>query len=233
MDLIAPTTFGMQKKTSAMLFAFLVVGACGGGNKPTANPEPAPAPDPTMTAEPAAAPAEPAPAPAPEPAPPPPPAPKVFKAKVELTPIKGQKLKPVTLTMTQEEGNSTTVAVDGTIEGLKPGKYHLVVHESAECGQNGTKAGKPFAATAANVITVNVAKGAPGALETSEVQLALDGEQSVVGKTLVLKDDKGGKPNKTQACGAIASGDGVAAMPATPSKAEPATPAEPAKPAKK
>lgn len=217
----------MQKKTSAMLFAILVAAACGGGNKPATTPEPAPTPDPTTTAEPAVAPT---PEPTPAPAPPPPPAPKLFSAKVELTPIKGQKLKPVTVTLTQEEGKATQVAFAGTVEGLKPGKYHLVVHESADCGPNGTKAGKPFAATASTAITVSVTKDAPGAIETPEVQLSLDGEQSVVGKTLVLKDDKGGKPNKTQACGAIASADGAAtATPSMPPKAEPATPADPSK----
>jgi len=37
----------------------------------------------------------------------------------------------------------------------------------------------------------------------------LDGEHSVVGHTLVLHDDKKGKPGKAVACGAITSTDAV------------------------
>jgi Cu/Zn superoxide dismutase len=157
---------------------------------------PPPTPEPTAATEPV----EPMPAPAPEALPPPP---KQFMAQVELAPIKGLKMKSVTIKLTQEEGKTATVS-EAEIEGLKPGKYQLVVHESAECGANGTKAGKVFEQTAAMPIAVEVTKDAPGKIESADVAVKLDGDQSIVGKTLVLHEDKAGKPGKVVACGAIA-----------------------------
>jgi Cu/Zn superoxide dismutase len=203
----------MKIKLSAILFGAMFVVACGGKKADPVQPEPMPAQPEPVAESPTPAP-EPAPAPAPEPAPPPPP--KMWKAKVELAPVKGQKMKAVALSFTQEEGKPTKVEVQGAIEGLKPGKYHLMIHEAAECGPNATKAGKIWATTEATPVTVTVAKGAPGAIDTPEVALSLDGEASIVGKTVVLHDDKKGKPGKAQACGAIAMDGGMAQAPAAP-----------------
>ena len=143
----------------------------------------------------------------------------MWKAKVELAPVKGQKMKAVALSFTQEEGKPTKVEVQGAVEGLKAGTYHLVIHESADCGPNATKAGKPYDVPGQPPVTLTVAKDNPGKLSTEEVQLSLDGDKSIVGKTLVLHDDKKGKPNKAQACGAITSaGDATGSV--TPAPAD-------------
>ncbi|HEY5935150.1 MAG TPA: superoxide dismutase family protein [Kofleriaceae bacterium] len=214
----------MKIKLSAILFGVLFAAACGGKKADPVQPEPMPAqPDPAAVAP------EPAPAPTPEPAPvaepAPPPAPKMFKAKVELAPVKGAKMKAVAVSFTQEEGKPTKVELQGAIEGLKPGKYHLVVHEAAECGPNATKAGKIWATTEATPVTLTAAKGAPAALDTPEVQLNLDGDASIVGKTIVLHDDKKGKPGKAQACGAISADGGMAEAAPAPAGDKPAAPA--------
>ena len=109
--------------------------ACGGSKPKPAEPAPAPPPP----AEPVADKAPPA---APEPpAPPPPPPPKTFHAKAALAPVKGTKLGPATVSFTQEEGKDTAVAAEGGLTGLAKGTYRLVVHQSADCGPNATKAG--------------------------------------------------------------------------------------------
>jgi Cu/Zn superoxide dismutase len=87
--------------------------------------------------------------------------------------------------------------------GLKPGMYHLVVHESGDCGKNATRAGAVFAAASDVALKLDVAKGAPASLEELDVALMLDGDDSIVGHTLVLHEDKKGKPGKAIACGTI------------------------------
>jgi Cu/Zn superoxide dismutase len=193
----------------ALLLVAVLFG-CGGGSKnttPPITPTPEPAPEVVATPTP--------PPPAPEPAPPPPPPPpKQFAAQVELAPIKGQKMKAVVVKFSQQEGKSAVAMSDSAIEGLKPGKYHLVVHEAGDCGPNGTKAGKVWETTAANAIVVEVTKASPTAkIESTDLAIALDGDQSIVGKTLVLHDDKAGKPGKIQACGAIAKLDDAGGSP--------------------
>ncbi len=182
-------------KHTTILISILAIAACGG--KKSAPVAPAPEPDPAPTAE-----APPEPAPAPEPAPPPPP--KTWKATAELTPVKGQKIKGATVTFAQTEGQ-TAVAVGSTgwFEGIKSAKYHLVVHESSECGVNAAKAGKPLAATANTEIAFTAAKGMD-ALDVGSVEgISLDGDATIIGHTLVLHEDKKGKPGKALACGAI------------------------------
>jgi hypothetical protein len=182
-------------KHTTILISILAIAACGGKKSAPAapkDPEPAPAP----VAE-----APPAPAPEPEPAPPPPP--KMWKATAELTPVKGQKIKGATVTFAQAEGKPVTVGSTGWFEGIKSGKYHLVVHESSDCGVNAAKAGKPLAATANTEIGFVAAKGMD-ALDVGTVEgVQLDGDATIVGHTLVLHDDKKGKPGKALACGAI------------------------------
>jgi Cu/Zn superoxide dismutase len=186
-------------KHTTILFSILAIAACGGSKPPPAEPkEPEP--------EPAAAEAKPAPepepAPAPEPLPPPPP--KSWKAQAALTPSKGVKLKGATVTFAQEEGQPTVVASTGWFDGIKAGKYHLVVHEGADCGANASKAGKPVAGAD---VAFAAAKGLEALPETTAATIALDGDAAVVGKTLVLHDDKKGKPGKALACGPIAAGE--------------------------
>jgi len=186
-------------KRTAMSISMLVVVACG-GKKPAPEPpkEPEPAAAPVAEEPPAAAPAPAAPQPAPEP--PAPPAPKTWHAHAQLNPVKGAKIKGALVTFAQQEGQPVAVGSTGWFDGIKPGKYHLVVHESADCGPNATKAGKagadiPFVATAGM-----------DSLDVGEVPpIAIDGDGSIVGHTLVLHDDKKGKPGKALACGTIAA----------------------------
>ena len=182
-------------KHTTILISILAIAACGGKKSaPEAPKEPEPAPAPVVEAPPA-------PAPEPEPAPPPPP--KAWKASAELTPVKGQKIKGATVTFAQTEGKPVAIGSTGWFEGIKSGKYHLVVHESAECGVNAAKAGKPLAATASTEIGFTAAKGMD-ALDIGTVEgVSLDGDATIVGHTLVLHDDKKGKPGKALACGAI------------------------------
>lgn len=184
-------------KTHLLIASLFAVG-CGGGKKPApVEPQPEPAPEPVAVAP------EPAPAPAPEPPPPPPPPPKVWSAKAELTPVKGQKAKFAAVAFQQEEGKPASVSSEA-FEGLAAGKYLLVVHESAECGPNASKAGKAWADAGAE-LTLEVGKDKKGTLAAGEVAFALDGEKSVVGKTLVVHANKKGKPGAALACGPIAS----------------------------
>lgn len=179
----------------ALVLTFTIV-ACGGGSK-----KPAETPKPTDTEASAPAPTEKKDEPPPEPEKPaPPPAPKMWHAKASLDPVKGQKIKASGVAFTQEEGKGTQVAAASGFDGIKPGKYHLVVHDSKECGANAAKAGK---ATAVDV-AFEVKKGETGNVDQSDVaDASLGGDASVVGKVLVLHDDKKGKPGKALACGVI------------------------------
>lgn len=183
-------------KHSTLLISILAIAGCGGKKPEPAEPkepEPEPAPAPEAKAE---------PAPEPEPAPPPPPA-KAWHAQAALTPVKGVKLKGATVTFTQTEGKPVIVGSTGWFDGIKSGKYHLVVHAAAACGPNATKAGKPSGADIGFVATAGM-----DALEAQELNaVSLDGDGSIVGRALVLHDDKKGKPGKALACGTIASSE--------------------------
>jgi hypothetical protein len=187
-------------KRHLLLAIIPALAACGGGSKKTE----APAPEPVAEPE-----------PAPEPEPPPPPPPKVWKASAALTTTKGYKVKPVEVAFEQTEGEATKITA-ASIEGLKVGTYHLVFHTGAECGPSATKAGPAWPANAATSLTIEVAKGAPVAIDLSNADVTLDGENSVVGHTLVIHEDKKGKLGKAVACGPIASADAApeAAAPA-------------------
>jgi hypothetical protein len=181
-------------KHTTILMSILAIAACGGKKSAPVQPKD-PDSDPAPMAE-----KKPAPEPAPEqPAPPPPP--KSWHAQAELTPVKGAKLKAATVTFSQDEGHPVTVASTGWFDGIKVGKYHLIVHEAAECGPNATKVGKPMPGD----IPFAAAKGATS-LDVGQVEsIQLDGDSAIVGRTLVLHDDKKGKPGKALACGPIAS----------------------------
>jgi hypothetical protein len=187
-------------KNFILFTAALALVACGGS-------KPAPA---APAEPPAAPPAEPVaskPEPPPEPPAPPPPPPKVMKASADLTPIKGQKFKAATVKFSQKDGESSAeVASTAAFDGLKPGKYHLVVHTSAECGANAAKVGKPFAATANAAMDFTAEKDAAN-IDLSGVVVMVEGDQTITGHTLVLHDDKGGKPGKALACGPIVTLD--------------------------
>jgi len=214
-------------KIKSLLVASLFIAACGGGkskSSTTTTPmEDETTPSDTSTTTPEAAPAT-EPTPAPEPPPPPPP--KEFAAKAELAPVKGSKMKAATVSFSQTENQQAAVKAEG-ITGLKPGKYHLVIHEAADCGPNATKVGAAWATAANTTLDVAVAKGTPGALDQSGLDLMLDGENTIVGHTLVLHADKKGKPGKTLACGPITTAEPGAAAPTTTepaAKPEEATP---------
>jgi hypothetical protein len=174
-------------KHTYLLISVVALAACGGKKSEPAQPKPEPAPAPTP----------PAPEPAPEPPPPPPP-PKSWNAEAELTPIKGARIKGTTVTFAQTEGRPTAVASKSWFDGIKSGPYHLVVHDGAACGPNGTKAGKP------GTDIPFVATAGMDRLDVGEMEsLQLDGDGTVVGHTLVLHDDKKGKPGRVLACGTI------------------------------
>lgn len=187
-------------KHTTILISILAIAACGGNNPPPAEPkepEPAPAPPPAPEAKP-----EPEPAPAPEPPPPAPPPIKTLYAQAALVPVKGAKIKGATVTFTQEGDQPVAVASNGWFDGIKPGKYHLVVHENTDCGPNATKAGKAMAAAD---VPFAAAKGMD-ALSLPQVnQIQLQGDSAAVGHALVLHADAKGKPGKALACGAIAA----------------------------
>jgi hypothetical protein len=188
----------MRMKHTTILISILAIAGCGGNKPPPAEPkEPEPEPAPAPEAKPAP---EPEPAPAPEP--PPPPAPKTLYAQAALVPVKGAKIKGATVTFTQEGDQPVAVASNGWFDGIKPGKYHLVVHESTDCGPNATKAGKPMAA--ADVL-FTAAKGMDVLSLPQVGQIQLQGDGAVLGHTLVLHADAKGKPGKALACGAIAA----------------------------
>jgi hypothetical protein len=181
------------------LMISILAAACG-GKKPPPPAAPPPAETPAAAA-PAPAVEKPAEKPAPEPPPPPPP--KVSKAKVDLAPVKGQKFKAAAVTFSQQEGQQTSVGSTGWFDGLKPGTYHLVVHTESDCGPNGTKVGAVFAPAAKADLTFKVDKGTT-TIDLSGVDVPIAGTDTITGHTLVLTDDKKGKPGKTLACGAVA-----------------------------
>ena len=199
-------------KSITWIFATSLVVGCAGKKKEPV--QPVPEPQPTAEAEgqkPADPPTTP-PAPTPEPTPPPPPAPTVFKAKADMAPVKGVKIKPQTITLQQEQGKGSTVT-GGWFEGLKKAKYHFVVHEKGDCAANATKVGPAFAGAGESKVTMDASKDQTN-IDHSGLSWPLEGDTSVVGKALVLHEDKKGKPGKAVACGVIAKDDAAAA--ATP-----------------
>jgi hypothetical protein len=185
-------------RTVTLVLGLSLIACGGGGSKEPAAPV-APPPPPVVKAE-------------PEPPPPPPP-PKKFSAKAALTPVKGAKQTAATVSFAQTEGEPTKVTTE--IEGLKAGKYHFIIHESAECGPNATKAGAAWPGGASVTLGFTVVKGALGELDEN-VALPIDGDASIVGHTLVLHEDKKGAPGKAVACGTIdmAGGETAATPPA-------------------
>jgi hypothetical protein len=174
-------------KHTMISMSILAIAACGGQSAP---PPKEPEPPPVV---------EKAPEPAPEPAPAPPP-PKTLRARAELAPVKGVKIKAATVTFAQKEGEQTNVGSKGWFDGIRSGKYHLVVHEAADCGPNATKVGKPTATADMPL----VAAVGMDSVDIGKIDgVALDGDGAIVGHTLVLHDDKAGKPGKALACGAI------------------------------
>lgn len=185
---------GALVKRTPILLAF-VLAACGGSSQPKPVAPPAPVVD--ETEELGSGDLDSAP-PVVDELPPPP----EWEVTATLVPVKGTKLAPAVVTFTQTEGEGTRVVA--SLEGLKPGLYHLAVHAATTCGKNATKAGAIWDEAAGAVVTVEVAKGAPGVLDTIDVPLQLDGEYAIVGHALVLHADKKGKPGKAVACGEIA-----------------------------
>ena len=172
-------------KTIAMMTC-LGVAACGGGGKKEAPPP--------VAEKKEEKPAEPAPPPEPE-------KPKHLGAKAALTPVKGAKAEPGTVTFEQDEGSDTKVVSEFT--GLKPGTYHLVIHEGSECGADGKKAGGAWKGGEAVKLSFKVTKKEPGNVNEEGVKLMLGGDAPIVGQTLGLHDDKKGAPGKLLACGTI------------------------------
>jgi hypothetical protein len=184
-------------KHTTMLISILAIVACGGKKPPPEEPK---EPEPESEPAPVAAENKPAAEPEPAPEPPPPPVPKSRKAQADLAPNKGVKIKGVTVTFTQQEGEPVAVASTGWFEGIKAGKYHLIVHQGADCGRNAAKAGKPMVG---DDIPFTATKSTDSLDVAPVTALQLEGDRAIVGHTLVLHDDKRGKPGKALACGAI------------------------------
>jgi hypothetical protein len=200
------------------LAAVVFAAACGGSGTPTnTTPEPMPA-----TADPAAPAADPAPLPEPvaekqaEPPPPPPP-PQVWKARASLAMVSGTKQAPAIIVFTETEGQAaTSVTSDSWFVGLKPGKYHLVIHEGADCGKKAKGIGNPWAKAVEGGLTLGfeVTKDSPGNIDVGTPAVKVGGADTVAGHTLVLFDDKKGKAGKAVACGPItANADAAPAAP--------------------
>jgi hypothetical protein len=177
-------------KHTMISMSILAIAACGGKQPEPAQPkEPAPAPVVEKKPE-------------PEPAPPPPP--RSWHAKADMTPVKGAKIKAATVTFSQQEGQQVVVGSKGWFDGIRSGKYHFVVHEAAECGPDAAKVGKPIE-TPDMLLVAAVGMDSVDVGKVDSIQL--DGATAIVGHTLVLADDKNGKPGKVIACGAITSGE--------------------------
>jgi hypothetical protein len=128
-------------------------------------------------------------------------------------------MKPVTLTIEQTEGQPAKIA-EVSIEGLRPGKYQLVVHDASACGVVTPKvdpSAAPIAKAPGEAVIVEVGKDGPGIVPATDVAVVLEGTGSIIGKTLVLHEERAGKLGAGQACGAIVS---KVDMPADPSGGE-------------
>ena len=164
--------------------------ACGGASAPKQAPvEPV---KPVVTED------------APPPAPPPEKEPTILHAKAEMTPAKGSKLEPFVIAFMQREGDNALVLADLPV-GVKAGTYHYVIHDGADCA----KPGPPWAETKDVSLKLVVLADLTGALENTELAAHLDGEKALVEHTLVLHEDKKGKPGKAVACGTIKPSDGA------------------------
>jgi hypothetical protein len=139
--------------------------------------------------------------------PPVPPPPQHFAARAELVAVKGTKMKPAAVAFFQTEGEAAQVQSDSPFEGLKPGTYHLVIHEGEDCGKNAAGAGPAWSVAADVALQITVTKKAAGSLEEATVELMLEGEDTIIGRTLVLHADKKGSPGKAVACGLITTAE--------------------------
>ena len=140
-----------------------------------------------------------------EEAPPPPPAekePVILHAKAEMTPAKGSKLEPFVVGFMQRQGDNALVMADLPV-GVKPGTYRYVVHDGGECAKPGAVWGETKDAELKLVVLEDLT----GAIENTELAAHLDGETTLIGHTLVLHEDKKGKPGKVLACGPIVMSD--------------------------
>jgi hypothetical protein len=123
-------------------------------------------------------------------------------AKAALQPVKGAKQPPGTVTFTQNASTGSTSVVS-ELEGLRPGRYHLVIHDGTECGESGSKAGGPWPGADSVKLTFVVGRDEAGNIDDEGVALKLDGAAPIIGQTLALHDDKKGQPGKILACGTI------------------------------
>lgn len=127
---------------------------------------------------------------------------KTTGAKAALTPLKGAKQPPATVTFAQGDEESTT-NITSDFQGLRPGTYHLVIHDGSECGDNGEKAGGPWKGAEGISLTFKVGRDQAGNLDENGVKLMLSGVAPIVGQTIMLHEDKKGQPGKAIACGTI------------------------------
>lgn len=129
-------------------------------------------------------------------------APRRWAARAELDPVKGSYADTAFIVFLQIEGDSTSVASSTAVKGLAAGKYHLVVHDGRDCGENAAEAGPPWLGSVDFDLPK---KGTAAVINVPGVALSLDGAHSIVGHTLVLHADAKGKPGRVLACGAIFS----------------------------
>jgi len=128
-------------------------------------------------------------------------------AKAALAPNNGMKLKPFKVSFRSQEtvGNANVFA--DSIDGLEPGTYHLVIHEGENCGNNAVKAGPPWAGTSNVDIRIVIGGDLSSGLKVNQARIVLVGDAAIIGHTLVLHQNRGGKPGNAIACGPIVQTD--------------------------
>lgn len=139
---------------------------------------------------------------APDAVPPPDAAPRRWSARAEIDPIKGSKAETAFFGFMQFEGERPTLMTSSPVKGLSSGKYHLVIHEGRDCGEDAKEAGAAWPGSFDFEIT---RKPGGTSFELHDVDATLDGPHSVIGHTLVLHADAKGKVGKVLGCGAIFS----------------------------
>jgi Cu/Zn superoxide dismutase len=124
-------------------------------------------------------------------------------ASAEIVPFKGVRMSPVSIVFFQAEGSPTRARSEESVQRLRPGTYHLVVHTRGDCGSRASSAGPPLDGGTTFAPIVVPRKGPSPAVASDDLPFALAGDDTVTGHALVLHADRHGRPGKPIACGLI------------------------------
>lgn len=147
----------------------------------------------------------------------------VTSAVAAMEPMEGERAHGIARFQKSPEG----LVVRGSIRGLKPGSTHAVhVHEGFRCGDDGQAAGSHFAPNdkdhgrpgsdashAGDLGNVTANEDGIAELEVVRDDLAFDGDESVIVRTVVVHagpdtfEGTAGKAGSRIACGTIVSTD--------------------------